>query len=287
MIAIQRILQTILIAVLFTGCSAVRLGYDQADHLGYWWVDHYLDLSSDKSRQFKADLKALHAWHRQTQLPEYARLASELSARMGGETSSTEVCDNIQVFREKFDLLSRQSVSVWARLAQHLGPEEINYLRKKFTQEDKDWKAKWLDADLEKIHNLRYEDWLRRAELFYGSLNHDQKMFIQQSIVHSSWDPRISWERRQQRQQKIIAVLEKIRLQRLSQSDAEVELTLVIEQLLNPEDPKQAGMQRKVIDEACMNLAGLHQRTTPRQRLHASEKFGDYANDFRYLTRSR
>ena len=285
--AIQRILQSIVIAVLFTGCSAVRLGYDQADHLGYWWVDHYLDLSSDKSRQFKADLKALHAWHRQTQLPEYARLASEFSARMSGETSSAEVCDNIQVFREKFDLLSRQSVPVWARLAQQLGPEEINYLRKKFTQEDKDWKAKWLDADLDKIHDLRYDDWLRRAELVYGRLNHDQKKFIQQAIVHSSWDPRISWERRQQRQQKIIAALEKIRLQRLNQSDAEAELTHVIDQLLNPEEPKQAAMQRKVLDEACINLAGLHQRTTASQRLHASEKFGDYAADFRYLTRSR
>jgi len=285
--AIQRLLQGLLIAVLFTGCSAVRLGYDQADHLGYWWVDHYLDLSSDKSRQFKTDLKALHAWHRQTQLPEYARLASGLSARMSSEPSSAEVCDNIQVLREKFDLLSRQSVPVWARLAQQLGSEEIHYLRKKFTQEDKDWKAKWLDADSEKIHDLRYEEWLRRAESFYGRLNHDQKKFIQQAIVHSSWDPRISWERRQLRQQKIIAVLEKIRQQRLNQSDTEAELTLIIEQILNPEDPKQAAMQRKVIDEACINLAGLHQRTTTSQRLHASQKFGDYADDFRYLTPSR
>jgi hypothetical protein len=89
------------------------------------------------------------------------------------------------------------------------------------------------------------------------------------------------------RQQKIIAALEKIRQQRLNQSDAEAELMLVIEQILNPEDPKQAAMQRKVLDEACINLAGLHQRTTASQRLRASEKFGDYADDFRYLTRSR
>ena len=287
MIAIQRILQSIVIAVLITGCSAVRLGYDQADHLGYWWVDNYLDLSSDKSRQFKADLKALHAWHRQTQLPDYARLADELSARMGAEPNSAEVCDNIQVFREKFDLLSRQSIPVWARLVQQLGPEEIKHLRKKFTQEDKDWKAKWLDVDNEKIQELRYEEWLRRAESFYGRVNNDQKKFIQQAIVHSSWDPRISWERRQLRQQKIITVIEKIRQQRMNQSDAEAELTQLIEQLLNPEDPKQANMQRKVLDEACINLAGLHQRTTASQRRHASEKFGDYADDFRYLSRSR
>jgi hypothetical protein len=168
-----------------------------------------------------------------------------------------------------------------------VGPEEIRHLRKKFAQEDKDWKAKWLDADLEKIHDHRFEEWLRRAESLYGRLNQNQKKFIRQAIVHSSWDPRISWERRQFRQQKIIETFEKIRQQRLSQADAEAELAQLIEQLLNPEDPKQAAMQRKVLDEACINLAGLHQRTTPSQRLNAREKIGDYADDFRYLTQSR
>lgn len=42
-----------------------------------------------------------------------------------------------------------------------------------------------------------------------------------------------------------------------------------------------------VLDEACINLGALHQPATVSQRLYASEKFSDYADDFRYLTRSR
>ena len=285
--ALKRLLQWVLITIVISGCSTVRIGYDQVDHLGYWWVDRYLDLNSDKSPQFKADLKALHAWHRQSQLPEYARLSSSLASRVEGDLSSTEICEDIQAVREKLEILARQSLHIWVRLSLQLGPEEIRYLRKKFAKEDKEWRAKWLDPSPEKIQRLRSEEWIDRAESFYGRLNDEQRRFIQQSVSHSSWDARISWERRQQRQQRIIATLEKIMQQHLSQSEAEAELKVIIEQLLMPDDPRQASMQRKLTDEACVNLSGLHKLTRADQRLLASEKFNSYATDFRYLIRNR
>lgn len=285
--ALGWLLQWLLLAIVITGCSTVRIGYDQVDHLGYWWVDRFLDLNSDKSPQFKADLKALHAWHRQSQLPEYARLSSALANRVEGDLSSTEICEDIQVMREKIEILARQSLPIWVRLSQQLGPEEIRYLRKKFAKDDKEWKSKWLDTSVEKIQRLRSEEWIDRAESFYGRLSDEQRRFIQQAVNRSSWDARITWERRQQRQQRIIATLEKIIQQRLSPADAEAELKVIIEQLLTPEDQRQASMQRKLIDEACVNLSGLHQLTRSDQRLLASEKFNSYATDFRHLARSR
>jgi len=71
---------------------------------------------------------------------------------------------------------------------------------------------------------LRSEEWIDRAESFYGRLNEEQRRFIQQAVSRSSWDARITWERRQQRQQRIIATLEKILQQRLSPPEAESEL---------------------------------------------------------------
>ena len=285
--AIQRLIQCVLMAVLISGCSTVRIGYDQADHLGYWWIDRFLDLNADKSRQFKADLKALHGWHRQTQLPDYARLANLFATRMEGEITSGEVCEDIQAVRDKLEILSRQSLPIWARLSQQLGPEEIRQLRKKFTDDDKEWKEKWLDVKPEKVHRLRYEEWLDRAESLYGKASEEQKRFIQQAVSRSSWDARVVWERRQQRQQRIISTLEKIMHQHLGLQEAEAELKIVFDQLFNPDDQKQAEMQRKLIDEACTNLAGLHQVTNKNQRLRARQKFTDYADDFLHLARSR
>jgi len=285
--ALERLLHGLLLAIVMTGCSTVRIGYDQADHLGYWWIDRYLDLSSEKSVQFKADLKALHAWHRHSQLPEYAKLSRALATRVEGDISSAEICEDILGFREKIEILARQTLPIWARLSQQLGPEEIRYLKKKFAKEDKEWRSKWLDTSTEKIQRLRSEEWIDRAESFYGRLNEEQRRFIQQAVSRSSWDARITWERRQQRHQRIIATLEKILQQRLSPPEAESELKLIIDQLLTPDDQKQADMQRRVIDEACVNLSGLHQLTRPDQRFLASEKFISYTDDFRYLARNR
>jgi len=285
--ALKRFLHGFVLAMVITGCSTVRIGYDQADHLGYWWIDRYLDLSSEKSVQFKADLKALHTWHRQTQLPEYARVTSALASRMGSDIPAAEVCEDILALREKIDILMRQTLPIWIRLSQQLGPEEIRYLKKKFAKEDKEWRSKWLDTSTEKIQRMRSDEWIDRAESFYGRLSEEQRRFIQQAVSRSSWDARITWERRQQRQQRIIATLEKIMQQRLSQSEAEAELKIIIDQIFTPEDPKQADMQRKLIDEACVNLSGLHQLTRPDQRFLASEKFISYSNDFRHLARNR
>ena len=287
MSSLLRLMHGLLLAITITGCSTVHLGYDQANHLGYWWIDRYLDLSSEKSVQLKADLKALHTWHRQTQLPEYARLTSALASRMESDIPATEVCEDILALREKIDILMRQTLPIWIRLSQQLGPEEIPYLKKKFAKEDKEWRSKWLDTSTEKIQRLRSEEWIDRAESFYGRLNEEQRRFIQQAVSKSSWDARISWERRQQRQQRIITTLEKIMHQRLSQSETEAEIKLIIDQLLTPDDQKQADMQRKLIDEACVNLSGLHLLTRPDQRFLASEKFISYSHDFYHLVRNR
>ena len=153
--------------------------------------------------------------------------------------------------------------------------------------DDKEWREKWLDAKPEKVQRLRYEEWLDRAESFYGKASDEQKRFIQQSVSRSSWDARIVWERRQQRQQRIIMTLEKIKHHQLGPQEAEVEFKLIVEHVFNPEDQKQAEMQRKLIDEACSNVAGYHQLTNQHQRLRARQKLTDYADDFLHLARSR
>ena len=42
------------------GCSAVKLSYQNAPELTYWWLDSYLDLNDTQSRQLRAELKTLH-----------------------------------------------------------------------------------------------------------------------------------------------------------------------------------------------------------------------------------
>jgi len=60
--------------VLLSGCSTLKLAYNQADEAVYWWLDSYVDLTDKQKPLAKDALRQLHQWHRQNQLPEYVAL---------------------------------------------------------------------------------------------------------------------------------------------------------------------------------------------------------------------
>ena len=63
-----------------TGCGAVRLAYNNAPDLTYWWLDGFLDLDSAQSARLRNDLNALQAWHRKEELPAVAEMLKNLQA---------------------------------------------------------------------------------------------------------------------------------------------------------------------------------------------------------------
>ncbi len=276
-----------LIVTTLGGCSVLRLGYDQAEPLVRWWFDRQLDLTAEQSRWLKDALRRFHAWHRQAQLPAYAETVALMSRQSMDEVSPAQVCEHIDAAIAQTDVLLRQAAPLMAGLARQLDTAQLQHLRRRFADEDREWREKWLDLSAEKRIKQRQDDWADRAESIYGRLSREQRDFIRQSVIRSSWEPQLSWERRQLRQQEILATLEKIMRQRLPQPDAEGEILALIERSMRPDIPRFMDMQRKLQLEACANLSGLHRLTTPAQRLKARDKLAAYAEDFRQLSVAR
>ncbi len=275
------------ILALLGGCSAVRLGYDQAEPVLRWWADRHLDLSTSQSRWLKDELRQFHVWHRQAELPAYADLVAVVARQSAGDIAAAQVCENIDSAATRLDVLLRQATPLLAGLARQLDAAQLQSLRRRFSEEDREWRDKWLDVPREKRTRQRVDDWIERAESYYGRLNREQREFILQAVLRSSWDPQLSWERRQIRQQQILVTLEKIIRQKPSQSEAESDIQGLIERSMRPDDPRMVAMQRAVQQEACANLAGLHQITSAEQRARARDKLTSYERDFRQLAAKR
>ncbi len=275
------------ILALLGGCSAVRLGYDQAEPVLRWWADRHLDLSTSQSRWLKDELRQFHVWHRQAELPAYADLVAVVARQSAGDIAAAQVCENIDSAATRLDVLLRQATPLLAGLARQLDAAQLQSLRRRFSEEDREWRDKWLDVPREKRTRQRVDDWIERAESYYGRLNREQREFILQAVLRSSWDPQLSWERRQIRQQQILVTLEKIIRQKPSQSEAEGDIQGLIEHSMRPDDPRMVAMQRAVQQEACANLAGLHQITSAEQRARARDKLTSYERDFRQLAAKR
>jgi len=269
--------------LLLGGCSMVKLGYDQADLVGRWWFDRQLDLDSSQSRWLKQELQGFHAWHRQTQLPAYAELVDVVARQSIGDVTPDQACDNIDLAAEHLDTLLKQAVPLFAGLARQLKPAQLQHLKRRFADEDREWREKWLDGSNEQRLRRRVDDWEERAETYYGRLSREQRDFIVRAVQNSSWQPQLSWERRQNRQQQILLTLEKIQAQKLSQSAAEAEILALIERTMHPSDVRFTTMQQRLQTEACTNLATLHQLTTAEQRSRAQKKLMGYERDFKQL----
>jgi hypothetical protein len=279
----------LLIAVLIVlgGCSMVRLGYDQADFVARWWLDRHLDLNAEQTRWIKPELQMFHAWHRQTQLPNYADIVATVARQSQADITPEQTCDTIDEATEQLDTLLNRAVPLLAGLARQLEPAQLRHLKRHFAEEDREWREKWLEGSAEQRLRRRADDWQERAEGYYGRLNREQKDFILRAVQSSSWQPQISWERRMMRQQAILVTLEKIQTQKLSQAAAEEEITGLIDRSMRPSDTRFSSMQQRLQKEACVNLAGLHNLTNTEQRARAHKKLLTYERDFKQLMAKR
>jgi len=63
----------VVLVLVLSACSTVRLGYNQADTLALYFADSYLDLDSEQEAVWRESLKRLVSWHRQNELPLYSK----------------------------------------------------------------------------------------------------------------------------------------------------------------------------------------------------------------------
>lgn len=282
----SRILQrccVLLMMFFLSACGLVRTGYEQLDTISYWWLDRYLDFNETQLRDVKADLRALHAWHRSSQLPAYADILAELQVMVNNDVTPAAACEVIGRARERFDTLLLHSAPQATNFALSIEPSNLKQLRKKIADQDKKWREKWLDISAQKLAEDRLDEWSDRSEFFYGRLSAQQKQAIRGAIARSVLDPKINWMLRQKRQEDMLATLEKIRKSKPSPAMAEAEIRSLMERSLYPEDPVGAEMRRNLLNEACANAAAMHQLATPAQRKRAQEKLAGLEQDFRKL----
>jgi Family of unknown function (DUF6279) len=273
----------VLLVFVLSACGLVRTGYDNLDTIAYWWMDRYLDFNESQKRDVKAGLKALHAWHRNTQLPAHTDLLEELRQMAKNDVSEAAACDAIMKARHQFETLLLQTAPQVATIALSLEPANLKRLRKKFAEEDKQWREKWLDISAKQLAEDRLDEWTDRSEFFYGRLSATQKQAIRDAISRSALDPKISWTLRQRRQEDILATLEKIQKTKPSPELAEAEIRALMDRVLHPDDAIGAEMRRNLFSEACANSAAMHKLATPAQRKRAEEKLAGLEQDFRKL----
>lgn len=271
-----------LLLVFLGGCSAVKIGYNNAPALVYWWLDSYIDFNDAQSVQVRDSLATLQAWHRQTELPAYADLLRQIQRVASGPVTPQQVCAFSDQIRLRVQRLGEQAAEGMSRVAPTLEPQQWRHLALQFDKHNRTWREEWLDGTPAELSARRLKKAEERAQSFYGRLEEAQLAILRQSVSSPTFDARLAWRERLRRQQDMLQVLrEHGNSDRAAHVKAEI-LALLQRNLNSPDAAYQTQFERLVV-ESCANIAALHNSTSAAQRRHLQDKLQDYEADARAL----
>ncbi len=278
----------VLAVCLLQACSTVKIAYNQAHALAYWYLDGYVDFNPSQSLLLKEELVKLQTWHRQTQLPGYIETLQKLKQKMPGEINPAQACELFADTRRKLLVVSDYAELAVLALAPTLSPEQLTRMERKFAKGNANYVDDFIEATPKASRNKRYKRAVSRAEMLYGSLGDKQLHVIGQSIDLSRFDARLSYAERLRRQRDALESLRLLAASKSAGADTLEKTRTVIRTLfdrsVNSPSPAYRAQLEKMTIDACKSFADLHNSTTPAQRAKAVEILKGYEFDLKALS---
>ena len=269
-----------------TGCSAVRFGYNQAPELVYWWLDGYVDFDDAQSRRVRDMLGQWFAWHRRTQLPDYAALLARAQAELPADTTPQRVCRWWDELRQRGERAAEQALPAAAEVMSTLKPAQLQHIERRYARKNEEFRDDFLDKDPARRLDRSVQRAVERAEFLYGSLEAPQRALVAKLVAASPFDPDAWYDERVLRQQEALQLMRRLGSENASRDTALATLRAYGERMArSPREPYRR-YQEKLETYNCGFAASLHNATTPAQRQAAVAKLKGWEADFRALAAS-
>ncbi|MEY3514741.1 MAG: hypothetical protein RL420_1764, partial [Pseudomonadota bacterium] len=164
------------LALALGGCSALRLSYNNAPTLLYWWLDGYADFDKSQGAQTRAELNKLVDWHRKEEMPRIAdllesaqsmasgNLLESAQSMASGNVTGPQVCELYEKTMARMDALSERVLPSAAAIVPTLTQAQLDFMSKAFEKKTKKWREDYRRAD----------KFTERTEDFYGALSSPQ-----------------------------------------------------------------------------------------------------------------
>ena len=283
---LRHIIGVLLAVLLLSGCSAVRLAYNNVPELAYWWLDSYLDFNSAQSSRVRADLSTLQAWHRQNELPLLLATLDKTQAMAAGTVSASQVCAISDELRPRLQaLLDRTEPSVLA-LTPTFSTAQLSHLAQQFEKRSEKWREEWLSGTAAQRRERRAKQLIERIESFYGPLDNAQRVLLQGAVADSIFDPVLNHREVLRRQQDTLQTLQGLQGGQADERKLRQDMRALVERAMASPDADYRKYAARLQLETCGTLAALHNSSTPAQRLQLTETLRDYAGDVRALMTS-
>ena len=288
----QSLFRTLIIATLcgalavLGGCSALRIGYSQAPDLAYWWLDGYVDFNDAQTPRVRDALAQWFAWHRRTQLPDYAAQLARAQAELAVDTTPARACEWQGEVVKRAHAAWEHALPATAELVSSVTPQQIQRIERRYAKANDDFRDDFLQADPRKRAERTLKRTIDRAETLYGRLSDSQRTQVSEGLQRSPFDPDAWYAERVQRQQSVLQMLRRFNGDGAAREPLLAALRGQAEQMEHSPREAYRRYAERLAEFNCQFAASLHNATTPAQRRAAASKLSGWEGDLRALVAS-
>ena len=276
---LRKILLLLLVAAALSGCSGVRIAYNNADTALRWMADDYFALEGAQLEDFKLRLAKFHDWHRGEELPSYSALTEAAAGKLADGMTKQELLwawDNVNAAYRR--LAARAAPDLAAVLAA-LSPAQFQRLEQKFAESNAEYAKKHLSGSVTAQRARRDKRNLDLMQEWFSDLSAAQEAQLRAASAALPLLYALRLENRQRRQREFIAMLKA----RRSAADLEPGLRRWLsdwEGGVSPEYRRLTDLHR---EQYTQMLLELDRGLAPAQRAHAVGRLSEYAHLFAAL----
>ncbi len=281
--ALRRVALLLAATALLTGCSAVRIAYNQAPDIVYWWLDGYVDLNDAQTLRAREGLGSWFAWHRRSELPQYAALLARAREQVPNPVTVEQACGWFDEVNARADAAIEHALPPLADVMRTLSEPQLAHLEHKYADSNEELADRFLQRKPDKRRKAQLERAVDRIEMVYGGLDDAQLERIAQLALDTPFDPERWLAERRARQQDVLQTLRRLSAEQASVPQAEAALRGVIQRIRVSPQADYRDYQLRLVRFNCGFAAQVHNLTTPQQRAAAAKRFKGWEDDARTL----
>ena len=271
----MRTILGVLVLSLLTGCSAVRLAYDNADLYLRWKIGSYIDAHGAESDELDERIDEFMDWHRTQALPRYARLADDAARRIArGLTRLDLVWAYDAVMAQARESLYAGTERL-APLLDRLTPEQLRYMERGIAEDNRKFARENLRGNERERRERRAARVVERVEDWVGKLSKTQADRIRQFSERAPLAAEMRERDRRRLQAGVMAILDA--------HQARERLAERLSQWQAGRDPAFTAANEILVKEFFALVLDLERTLTPDQRARATGQLRRYAHDMRVL----
>jgi hypothetical protein len=271
----------------------VRLAYNQAPSLAYWWLDGYADFNSAQTTQVRQDIDRFMDWHRSSELPGYTAVLQQWQTLAPQEITPAQACSQFDTVRAALQRAGERSLEPLTRVALSMTEAQQKHLQREQAKSREKFEKEFLRSRPEQRLDRRLDKTADRFETLYGRLNAAQREQLRRDLQASPFDAEKALQERQRQQAELRQHIAALQVAYpavagfTSPLPALESSRQVMSRLLQSPTPGYAAYSESLVRHGCEMFARLHNSTSPEQRAHAVRVLRDYEADLRVLTGQR